>query len=181
LKEFDKPIPKEKLDIVEKTRSNLFAWRGQFSPQLVEVILNAYCLSNSVILDPFAGSGTVLLEAGILEFEAYGFEINPAAWILSKTYEFINDIEKKKSVNAIRSLIDKEFPFRIFENGSEVQNLPVKLKEIRNELDKETAKIFDALVIYICSFKVNLQLKNWKFLTGLLGLALWSAVKKIIK
>jgi tRNA G10 N-methylase Trm11 len=149
LKEFDKPIPKEKLDIVEKTRSNLFAWRGQFSPQLVEVILNAYCLSNSVILDPFAGSGTVLLEAGILEFEAYGFEINPAAWILSKTYEFINDIEKKKSVNAIRSLIDKEFPFRIFENGSEVQNLPVKLKEIRNELDKETAKIFDALVILL--------------------------------
>ena len=149
MKEFDKPIPKEKLDIVEKTRSNLFAWRGQFSPQLVEVILNAYCLSNSVILDPFAGSGTVLLEAGILEFEAYGFEINPAAWILSKTYEFINDIEKKKSVNAIRSLIDKEFPFRIFENGSEVQNLPVKLKEIRNELDKETAKIFDALVILL--------------------------------
>ncbi len=42
-------------------------------------------------------------------------------------------------------------------------------------------RIFDALVIYICSFKVNLQLKNWKFLTGLLGLALWSAVKKIIK
>jgi len=88
LKEFDKPISKEKLDIVEKTRTNLFPWRGQFSPQLIEIILSAYCLPNSVILDPFVGSGTVLLEAGILEFEAYGFEINPAAWILSKIYEF---------------------------------------------------------------------------------------------
>ncbi|GAA6616259.1 DNA methyltransferase [Scytonema sp. NUACC26] len=71
MKEFDKPIPQESLDIVEKTRANLFTWRGQFSPQLIEVILNSYCLSNSVILDPFAGSGTVLLEAGTLACEAY--------------------------------------------------------------------------------------------------------------
>ena len=86
MKAFDKPIAKEKLNITEKIRSNLFSWRGQFSPQLVEVILDAYCSPNSVILDPFVGSGTVLLEAGIFEFEAYGFEINPAACILSKTY-----------------------------------------------------------------------------------------------
>ncbi len=149
MKEFNKPIPKEKLDIVEKTRSNLFAWRGQFSPQLIEIILNAYCLPNSVILDPFVGSGTVLLEAGILEFEAYGFEINPAAWILSKTYEFINDTKRKESVKIIRSLIDKEFPFRIFENCSEVQNLPEKFTKIKSELDQETIKIFDALVILL--------------------------------
>ena len=96
MKEFHKPISKERLDIIEKTRSNLFSWRGQFSPQLVEVILDAYCFSNSVILDPFVGSETVLLEAGILEFEAYGFEINPAACILSKIYEFISDSKKRK-------------------------------------------------------------------------------------
>jgi len=87
LKEFDKPIPQASLNIVEKTRSNLFAWRGQFSPQLIEVILDAYCLPNSVILDPFVGSGTVLREAGTFIFEAHGFEINPAAWILSRTSE----------------------------------------------------------------------------------------------
>lgn len=149
LKEFDKPIPKEKLDIVEKTRSNMFSWRGQFSPQLIEVILDAYCLPNSVILDPFVGSGTVLLEAGILEFEAYGFEINPAAWILSKTYEFINNSNRKKSINIIRNLIEKEFPFRIFEHSNEVENLPGKLKIIRSKLDKETIKIFDTLVILL--------------------------------
>ena len=114
LKQFDKPIPKEKLDIVEKTRSNLFTWRGQFSPQLIEVILNEYCLPDSVILDPFAGSGTVLLEAGILQLEAYGFDINPAAWILSTIYEFINNSRKKQSINLLREVIDREFPFRIF-------------------------------------------------------------------
>ena len=149
LKEFDKPIPQENLDIVEKTRSNLFAWRGQFSPQLIEVILDSYCLSNSVILDPFAGSGTVLLEAGTLGFEAYGFEINPAAWILSKTYEFINNPQRKEVIKIIRNLIDREFPFRILENGSQVLDLAEKSRKIRSELDEEETKIFDALIILL--------------------------------
>ena len=39
LKEFNKPIPQATLNIVEKSRANLFSWRGQFSPQLIEVIV----------------------------------------------------------------------------------------------------------------------------------------------
>ena len=165
MKEFDKPISKEKLDIVDKTRTNLFAWRGQFSPQLIEVILNAYCLPDSVILDPFAGSGTVLLEAGILELEAYGFEINPAAWILSKTYEFINNARRKEHINIIRKLVDKEFPFRIFEHDYEVENLSGKLKTIRGELKQESKRIFDALVILldVVNNKVTNEFVQLKF------------------
>lgn len=175
MKEFDKPIPQEKLDIVEKTRSNLFSWRGQFSPQLIKVILSAYCLSNSVILDPFAGSGTVLLEAGVLEFEAYGFEINPAAWILSKTYEFINDSKKKEAIKTIRDLVDREFPLRIFENDSQIQNLSEKLKNIRNELDQETTKVFDALVIIldVANNKITNEFIQSKFV------ALTSVIEKL--
>lgn len=149
MQEFDKPIPQKKLDIVEKTRSNLFTWRGQFSPQLIEAILSSYCLPNSVVLDPFVGSGTVLFEAGILAFEAYGFEINPAAWILSKTYELINNSQRKEVLTDIRNLIDREFPFRIFESSSQVPDLAGKLNRIRNELDEEARKIFDALIILL--------------------------------
>ena len=149
MQDFDKPIPQAKLDIVDKTRSNLFAWRGQFSPQLIEVILSSYCPSNSVVLDPFAGSGTVLLEAGFFALEAYGFEINPAAWILSKTYEFINDSQRKESLKKIRTLIDKEFPFRIFEDSHQLLDLPQKLNRIRNDLDNSEKKIFDALIILL--------------------------------
>ncbi len=53
LKELDRPIPEQLLNIADKKRSNLFTWRGQFSPQLIEAILKAYCLPNSIILDPF--------------------------------------------------------------------------------------------------------------------------------
>jgi len=149
LQEFDKPIPQAKLDIIDKTRSNLFAWRGQFSPQLVEVILRSYCPPNSVILDPFVGSGTVLLEAGILSLEAYGFEVNPAAWILSKTYEFINDSQRKEVLKKVRSLIDREFPFRIFESDNQLSDLSQKLNRIRNELNNTEIRLLDALVILL--------------------------------
>jgi hypothetical protein len=149
LQEFDKPIPQKKLDIVEKTRSNLFAWRGQFSPQLIEVILSSYCLPNSVVLDPFAGSGTVLLEAGIFALEAYGFEINPAAWILSKTYELINNSQRKEVLKKIRSLIDREFPFRIFESDSPVPDLSEKLNRIKNDLHEVEENIFAASIVLL--------------------------------
>ena len=164
-KEFDKPISKGKLDIINKTRSNLFAWRGQFSPQLVEVILSAYCLPGSVILDPFAGSGTVLPEAAILEFEAHGFEINPAAWILSKTYEFINDSRRKEYINAVRKLVDQEFPFRVLDQDSEVEDLSGKLKAIRNSLNQESKRILEALVILldVANNKVTNELIQSKF------------------
>ncbi len=83
-------IPQELLDIADKKRTNPLPWKGQFSPQLIEAILNKYTDKNSVIFDPFLGSGTVLYEAGRLGIEAYGTEINPAAFTLANIYKFIN-------------------------------------------------------------------------------------------
>jgi len=30
-----KPLDRQKLDVVNQTRSNLFGWRGQFTPEFV--------------------------------------------------------------------------------------------------------------------------------------------------
>ncbi|MBD2459346.1 methyltransferase [Nostoc sp. FACHB-87] len=157
MKEFDKPIPQERLDIVEKTRANLFAWRGQFSPQLIEVILDSYCLPNSVILDPFVGSGTVLLEAGTLGFKSYGFEINPSALILSKIYEFINNSQRKQVIKVIKNLIDKEFICKICASSNQLSDLAVKLREVRNNLCEEERKLFEALIILLDIGKSNIN------------------------
>lgn len=163
--DFDQPIPQEKLDIIEKTRANLFAWRGQFSPQLIETILSFYCPSNSVILDPFVGSGTVLLEASYLSLEAYGFEINPAAYIMSHTYEFINDFQKKEVLKNLRNIIDQEFPLRIFEVSDQVENLVDKLQNTRNMLPDRSKVLFDALVIIldVCNNKITQEFIQKKF------------------
>lgn len=87
-------LPDSVVNIEEKLRSNLFTWRGQFSPQLIESLLKAYAKPNSRVFDPFLGSGTVLYEAGLLGLSAAGCEINPAAVSFAKIYELLN-IEKK--------------------------------------------------------------------------------------
>ena len=67
-----KTIPQDRLNIDNKQRSNLFPWNGQFSPQLVEVLLRTYAPPAGFVVDPFLGSGTVLHEAGRLGHRAFG-------------------------------------------------------------------------------------------------------------
>lgn len=84
-------LPQSIVNIEEKSRSNLFTWRGQFSPQLIEALLVAYANNGDRVFDPFLGSGTVLYEAGLLGLSASGCEINPAAISFAKVYELIGE------------------------------------------------------------------------------------------
>ena len=81
-------ISREKLDIQENRRTNSLPWRGQFSPKLVEVLLDEYATRDEVVLDPFCGSGTTLMEASVHGNRSYGIELNPAAYILARLYMF---------------------------------------------------------------------------------------------
>ena len=83
-------LEQEKLDVTTKLKSNLFNWRGQFTPQFVEYILETFTKTGDRILDPFSGSGTVLQESARLERAAIGFEINPSAYAMSKFFTFCN-------------------------------------------------------------------------------------------
>ena len=85
-----KTISSDRLNITDKTRSNLFAWNGQFSPLLAQVLLETYAKRGDLIADPFLGSGTVLVEAGRQKLQAFGSEINPAAFLMAQTYQLIN-------------------------------------------------------------------------------------------
>ena len=60
-------LPQGALDVAERVRTNPLPWTGQFSPQLVEKLLAAYAPRDGVVLDPFAGSGTSLVEAARLD------------------------------------------------------------------------------------------------------------------
>src|SRR5688572_30319122 len=78
------------LNIESKERSNIYPWNGQFSPQFVEAILTHYTRPGMKVHDPFCGSGTVLCEAGRLNLSASGSEVNPAAFLLARTYSLMN-------------------------------------------------------------------------------------------
>ena len=83
-------IPSSVLNIEKRSRTNLFPWSGQFSPQLVEALLDRYASPGATVLDPFAGSGTVLYEAGRKGLRVAGAEISPAAFGMASTYRLIN-------------------------------------------------------------------------------------------
>ena len=72
-----------RLNVTQKTRSNFFTWRGQFTPQFVDYVLECFAKPGCVIADPFSGSGTVLLEGARRNLRSYGLELNPAAYYMS--------------------------------------------------------------------------------------------------
>jgi len=152
LKEFAKALPQHLLDIEDKKRSNIFAWRGQFSPQLVECLLDAYCPPGSVVLDPFVGSGTVLYEAAVLSLPALGFEINPSAWSFSKVYEFANipRDEGKFIVRELRARIEDEFPIVLFADQTISREvIEEKVIRIGVSISDEAKILCNALVVLL--------------------------------
>lgn len=89
-------IPQDELNITVKRRINPFTWNGQFSPLFVECMLEKFTTPSSVIIDPFAGSGTVLYESARLGRSAIGMELNPSAYFMSKFYENCNLTEETR-------------------------------------------------------------------------------------
>lgn len=100
-------IQQEELNVEQRTRTNLFAWNGQFSPQFVETILKRYCGSDDVILDMFSGSGTVLVESARIGAQAIGNELNASAYYISKIYEMCNfdANERIKIINQVDNIL----------------------------------------------------------------------------
>ncbi len=105
-------IPVARLNIEAKERSNLFSWNGQFSPQFVEAMLARYASEGSTILDPFCGSGTVLAEASRIGLAATGIELNPAAYILARTYSLSNLTQKYRLevLDSVERKLQSVFP-----------------------------------------------------------------------
>lgn len=81
-----KTLDRQKLDVVNKTRSNIFGWRGQFTPEFVDYLLNEANQGMGLVVDPFCGSGTVLQACAARNRAAHGFEINPAAYAMSRFF-----------------------------------------------------------------------------------------------
>lgn len=147
---FAKPIPARILNIEDKTRSNNFSWRGQFSPQLVKALLTAYCPPGAILLDPFAGSGTVLHEAALMGIEAYGFDLNPAAWILGRLYEFVNvpAPERESAIRELALLVDDHFPVRLLGQESlSLAELEQRVTEVAHAIGEHARMLLDATIV----------------------------------
>lgn len=153
---FAVPLSAPVLNIVAKCRTNLFPWRGQFSPQLVESLLSTYAPSGATVLDPFMGSGTVLVEAARLGMAAHGYEVNPAAYLLARVYELCNlsALERRELLDASESILRQirpsafELPlFRSESNRDLISRTRASL--IPDTVDPRVRTLLEAFVVLL--------------------------------
>lgn len=73
-------------DLPERERTKhvhrLHPYLGKFIPQLVEIFLRKF--QPGLVCDPFAGSGTTLVEAATLGIDFFGVDLSPFNCLLSK-------------------------------------------------------------------------------------------------
>lgn len=149
-------IPHDRLNIDNKERSNLFPWNGQFSPQLIEVLLQTYAKATTLVLDPFVGSGTVLHEAGRGGYPAFGAEINPAAFKMASTYRLMNvkSAVRRRIVEDVGSLLDNLIPDAapLFATGCPQREGPLHEALARQAVegsDPHVRGLLEALVVLV--------------------------------
>ena len=152
-------ISPARLNIENKERSNLFPWNGQFSPQFIEALLERYANQETKIIDPFCGSGTVLAEASRLGLAATGLEINPAAYILARTYSFCN-ISPTKRQNVLdvvearmKDVLFKEGPLFMAPDTKSVGVCQQELISLHDKATIDERKVLEPLIILADFFK----------------------------
>lgn len=168
------------LNIENKHRSNLFPWTGQFSPQLVEVLLTRYASVRSTVLDPFAGSGTILYECGLKALQGYAVEINPAAHAMARTYQLMNRKQEdrwrtiSKVEQALNGVLSGPLPLLVPGQCQDKTPLQEILTGARSLLDDpESIGLFETLIVLCDFYKPGLDRKR--------VIAIWNRLVSIVR
>jgi len=117
-----------------------FPYPARFIPQIPKYFIREFMQNSYSLLDPFAGSGTSLVEALISGYNSYGIEINPLGKLLSETKTTPLDKDKLgKEFARIKELIEgdiapfsPEMPNKDFWFEPSIQN---KLGKIKSAID----------------------------------------------
>ncbi len=98
----------KKADTKEYTHG-MHTYLAMMIPQIARRLIYLYGKEAKTLLDPFMGSGTSLVEASLTNYikEAYGFDLNPLAFLISKV----------KTTPLNTGFLDKELSKIINSNG----------------------------------------------------------------
>lgn len=132
--EYDERLAFDDLREKERTKHvhRLHPYKGKFIPQLVEFFLERNFEKDDLILDPFVGSGTTLVQANEMGMNAIGIDISPFNCLISrvKTYDYdINQLEKE-----IKDILKR---LREFSNAYFDDKYQNELKELIKEFNHQ--------------------------------------------
>lgn len=99
-------------DFTKYSNHGFHTYPAMMIPQIARRLIETYGKSAKIILDPFVGSGTVLLEAALHNNfrQAYGIDINPLALLISKVKTtFINpELLQKEAKKLVDACLDDQ-------------------------------------------------------------------------
>jgi len=135
----------------------IHSYTAKFIPHIPRYFIEKYTKKGDVVLDPFAGSGTTLLEANLLGRNSLGIDINPLAVLIGQVKT--TPLKKQKLEKAIKKLfknLDKKikFPIKDFPNRDywfnkksifELSKINYCINELykKKEIDKKIKIFFD--------------------------------------
>jgi len=86
---------------------NLYPYKGKFYPRVVRTLINTFKLGpDSILFDPFNGSGTATHEASLMGIKSAGLDITPIGVMLSKLKNNLLFIDKKDLNFNLNNLIE---------------------------------------------------------------------------
>lgn len=91
---------------VERLTHYLFRFPAKFHPPVVRALLERYTRPGEVVLDPFCGSGTLLVEAAISGRSSIGSDVDPIAVLVAqaKTHRY-GAAHLKRSADALTTAL----------------------------------------------------------------------------
>lgn len=111
---------------VERLTHYLFRYPAKFHAPVARALIEQYTENGSVVLDPFCGSGTLLVEAAVAGRSAVGIDVDPIATLVSaaKVHRF-NATKLQASVERMLTHIERfersadEYTARMFKRLSQ--------------------------------------------------------------
>jgi len=117
-------------------------YKGKFHPKMVRALLNYVCPNpkeGTIVLDNFAGSGTLLLEATFMGINSYGVEINPLSVLMTNVKSHSLKINPAKLKKAVENYLEdvnlhiKEYLILISGQKTLTSQYKVDIKEIKRK------------------------------------------------
>lgn len=86
---------------------NLYPYKGKFYPRIVRTLVNAFKLNeNSIVLDPFNGSGTTTHECSLMGIKSIGIDITPMGTMMAKLKNDLLFIDEKRLSFSFDAIIE---------------------------------------------------------------------------